>query len=515
MKIISIIFLTFLYWGSSVSEASCTGTEKAWFCQAGTPPSEIQTAINSALDGATITFENGSYTWGDGNRIRFSASKGISLVCQSMQACIVNYTSTAFVLPAGFSTKLYRISGFTFNQSVTGSWLIQTCPGGTCPKTQITSFRFDHNLIKQRSAQVMSLGQNDTQTQIWGVIDHNEVTCPTSCMLAIMWGPTLTPDPPSSRGTPNNLFIEDNLITITQLTNTGSGCIDGYGGMAVVIRFNTSINCVWLSHGVQHGGGPSNTEFYGNLVIMNNGASGTVYQDCYRCFHSQGGGEYYLFNNAFTAYSGHNGSPIAVMHYRDFDNKAPLGQCDGTNGIDGNRSPSSTYAGYPCWHQPGRDFYGKLNPIYAWGNFWTDTLALAPFALENYGGYYGQHFKYDRDAYNAVSASQQSSPTTPFDGSTGMGFGTLENRPPTCKPTSDPLDAGHGGVGYWAIDQGSWMKTPPSRGVWPQPVGSSGTLYACTTANNWTVIYIPFQYPYPLTLGGGAPPDPPANLKRL
>jgi hypothetical protein len=88
------------------------------------------------------------------------------------------------------------------------------------------------------------------------------------------------------------------------------------------------------------------------------------------------------------------------------------------------------------------------------------------------------HVKPDRDYYNAVSAAAQTSPTSPFNGTTGMGFGTLANRPSTC--TTNALESG-GGVGYFATDQ-----------------GAQGTLYRCSATNTWTVWYTPFAYPHPL-----------------
>src|SRR5262249_54083817 len=97
--------------------------------------------------------------------------------------------------------------------------------------------------------------------------------------------------------------------------------------------------------------------------------------------------------------------------------------------------------------------------------------------------------------YNAVSQIAQTSPTSPFNGTTGMGFGTFADLPPTCTPTPPPIpspgEAG-GGVGYFATDQG------------PQ-----GTLYQCSATDTWTVHYVPYTYPPPLVSGTPPPPPPP------
>jgi hypothetical protein len=102
--------------------------------------------------------------------------------------------------------------------------------------------------------------------------------------------------------------------------------------------------------------------------------------------------------------------------------------------------------------------------------------------------------------YCQVSASAQSNPTTPFNGTVGTGFGTLANRPTTCTAgpggTYDTSPTGSYGVGYFATDQ--------------------KTLYVCTSTNTWTAIYQPYTYPHPLTAGGTTlsenPPTAPTGL---
>jgi hypothetical protein len=98
----------------------------------------------------------------------------------------------------------------------------------------------------------------------------------------------------------------------------------------------------------------------------------------------------------------------------------------------------------------------------------------------------------NRDYYAEVSTSAQTSATSPFNGTTGTGFGILANRPSTCVA----------GVAYWATDQGHWN----------QSGGEQGELYICTAKDKWTMSYEPFTYPHPLTVGGtGAQPSPPTN----
>jgi hypothetical protein len=134
-----------------------------------------------------------------------------------------------------------------------------------------------------------------------------------------------------------------------------------------------------------------------------------------------------------------------------------------------------------------------LDPVYEWGTTfggntpvwgWVGTSTPAN-VIEN------------RDYYQEVAQIAQSSPTNPFNGTVGTGFGTFANRPTTCTPR----------VAYWATDQGNWNQSGG---------GGQGQLYVCTATNTWTQYYVPYSYPHPLTQGsGGAPPPPPTNLQAV
>ena len=85
---------------------------------------------------------------------------------------------------------------------------------------------------------------------------------------------------------------------------------------------------------------------------------------------------------------------------------------------------------------------------------------------------------------------------TSFNGTTGVGQGPISSRPSTCTT----------GVAYWATNEGEWNSTQ---------AGPDGRLYKCTSTNNWTLYYTPFQYPHPWQAGGTVPttPAPPTNLR--
>ena len=76
---------------------------------------------------------------------------------------------------------------------------------------------------------------------------------------------------------------------------------------------------------------------------------------------------------------------------------------------------------------------------------------------------------------------QQTTPTAPFNGASGVGAGTVTNRPTSCSK----------GVGYWATDEGgNWNSS--SAGM------NDGRLHKCTAPNTWTPFYTPYAFPHPL-----------------
>jgi hypothetical protein len=134
----------------------------------------------------------------------------------------------------------------------------------------------------------------------------------------------------------------------------------------------------------------------------------------------------------------------------------------------------------------------KLDPIYEFDNPISGSLNQGHVTTNT-----GRTIE-NRDWYTDEGSGQQTSPTAPFNGSKGVGWGSLANRPSSCTA----------GVGYWASDQGSWNTSSNSFG--------QGTLYKCTSTNTWSSAYTPYTYPHPLITGNSStasgPPNPPVNL---
>lgn len=504
------LYVAMLLTVSSSAEAACGGSGTTWSCTAGTTPAEINSAINSASDGATLTFAAGSYNW-TSTQITYPLTKGITLICATQGACNVTLGGAAIGYPTGSSSKLYRLSGFTF--SVSTQLPIWGCSGGGCGATLLSKVRIDHNTFNVTGSDItiIFMGENSaTDYYAEGVIDHNTVNCTNSCYLLQVIN---NKNMPAKRklGSASNLFVEDNTITISNMTNNGTGCVDGWGGHGVVVRFNTVSNCRMLMHGVGsgHAWGPINFEVYHNKIRMNNSDSFTG--DGTRAIHHQGSGTMMYFENLIAQTPGRShGDPIVVLHYRAWEAGSGTGLCNGSNVADGNRGSSSTYAGYPCFRQPGRDIDGVLFPAYSWRNRWEDDGSRIDMTCNGTSPSCSKHVLPNRDYYNATSINAQNSPTSPFNGTIGMGFGTIANRPTTCTTGPEALDAGRGGVGYWATDQGEWNST---NGATPD-----GQLYICSATNTWTLYYTPYKYPHPLQGGGGTTagttsPAAPTNLR--
>ncbi len=523
------------------AHAACSGSSPSWSCAAGSTVAQVNTVLGSITNGDTITFAAGSYTWN--SQINLPNGQGVTLICATapltigaatVNPCSVSTNTTVIGMAntlSGSNTNLYRISGFTFAESGVNLmiWIYGT---GT-----LTQLRVDHNTMSGPSgSQMLFLGEQTHLAHFYGVADHNLVSCTNSCNFFESVGALNNSPPTDTFGTGLNFFLEDNTVNITTADNAGSGCSDGWGGdLGLVIRHNSSLNCLWTTHGVTHNGGPSNVEFYNNAPVVDAGSVAQGLQACFRCFHHQGSGTFVAFSNSFTAFSGKSGSALDMAHYRSYANgpssDGNIAACDATDVIDGNRAPNGSNYGYPCWRQPGRDSFAVYKPMPTFNNFWSDTLAEINLNLDDFGGvvpngsfppnnctttaagncdYFTFQMQANRESYDAVSASKQSNATTPFNGTTGMGWGTLANRPTTC--TTNATESG-AGVMYGA---GTSVGTIGSSGS-----GTAGdyVISTCSATNTWSAYYTPYTYPHPL-VGGGAPatsysPTPPIGFGNI
>ncbi len=506
MQILGTIFFLLVLWASG-AEAACIGSGVNWSCTAGSTIAEVNTAMGNASDGATFTFDAGAYTWTSG-MITLHNDKGVTLICASVGACTATIGSSSVIYMedlTGNNTKTYRVSGFMFTGG-NGCLCIFLASAGIGTMNNV---RIDHNTFDNFTTGTIAIffGAANQTGKFYGVVDHNRFTGTNNFMGLKYLGPG-SPDrwASSLRGSSQNLYMEDNTFDFTNASDLGSPCMDAWEAAAIVFRYNTTKNCNTGTHGVVHQT-VVNFEAYGNTVERTPGSGD--WTDGSRLIRHQGSGEYFVWGNSFKHAGTISGGALSLTHYRSADPVTAgydpsWGRCDGTQARDGNRLGMF---GYPCWMQPGRapaggvPSYGTLAPVYTWMNVDFTTGNKVPLAIENPWGAtnpsVADHIKANRDYYDAVSNSAQTSPNSPFNGTTGMGFGTLANRPTTC--TTNPAELG-GGVGYFATNEG------------PQ-----GTLYRCSATNTWTVHYTPYTYPHPLQALGTArstnPQDIPTNVQ--
>ena len=409
------------------------GTVAASSCAQAT----IQSAIDSAASGDTVTVPAGSCTWTTSVSI---SNKGITLRGAGIgQTNITDGTSgQALKINVDSNTHFVDVSGFTFIKSANNSsGMIQM--DGT---QAVVGFRFHHNRILMASAGARGI----VPTSIYGVIDHNTFDVTATDGSIQMISPSGSPDStdggftpwmrPLSLGSINAVFIEDNTFNYGSIAED---CIDSYGGSRIVIRHNTFNNSHIGFHGTDSGNRRSlfSFEIYENT--FNNNTSSTFRAATVR------GGTGVVYNNK---YGGSHGTwyGVILMVYRGTGlDQSTWGACNGTNweigstdfksnasrqsstnggvkfcSLDRDRvctsdstcsaasaGTCSTYfdgsgnAGYPCRDQPGRTHNQALEPVYAWGN--TGGVDIGVYDGGT-GANIGNYLQSDRDFVNSSSA---------------------------------------------------------------------------------------------------------------
>jgi hypothetical protein len=320
--------------------------------------SAVQSAINAATNGDTVSVPTGTCTWS--SQLSLPDTKKLTL----QGAGIDKTTVTGSV---HFNKSGSRVTGFTFN-------------GNQTMRSEGHGFRFDHNkVIFSRWGEGFYIAHLSGQPPVappHGLIDNNHfvngrvVSSGSQYMLSegdqqhSLWTTEL------DLGGATSVYIEDNTFTMTD-NGQSRNVIDGNYGGRYVFRYNTVVG-MWYAeaHSPQEQGnrGMRSWEIYGNT--FNNNSNMNYYPYRIR------GGTGLIFSNSITGNWTNNG--IAFDNVRSYASSGlGGGMCNGSSGWDGN----SNQYGYPCrdqigrskdsprWsHNPPGKYTQSLVPAYVWLN---------------------------------------------------------------------------------------------------------------------------------------------------
>jgi hypothetical protein len=226
----------------TLSDAACSGSGLTWTCTAGSTPANVQSAVNSATVGATISLESGAYSWSSG----VTATKSLTIQGAGSGSTVITFTgasgSDAFDFTPSNNTDILRITGIGFELgSMNNGRRAITINGRPDTAFIPTQVRIDNNAITGGGG---NPGAIVTFNQVYGVIDHNTFTNSYSAIFG--WGAfdqnTIWEDAKTAgdifAGTANAMFVEDNTFTYTGNGITADASIYIQQGSVFVVRYN-------------------------------------------------------------------------------------------------------------------------------------------------------------------------------------------------------------------------------------------------------------------------------------
>lgn len=456
----------------------------------------VLSAVNSARDGDIVVIPAGNCTW---NSTVSISDKSITLQGAGIDRTVITdgipgVDNAAKPRMFEWFTKnsggVSRLTGFTFHGGNSGGNDGYNS-GHILIAGNSRQLRVDHNkFVPTRSAMVFFRGN------LGGVVDHNTIQLSRGWFkfgfyaMHESWNGSgnygdAAWAADTNFGSADFLFFEDNTF---QNDDGHMYATDGWNGARVVYRRNTYVNSTWANHGTETGGRVRSMRAYevyqNRFVVTGPGSDGSI--GPFLSAIGSRGGVGLVFDNSVTSSNGGGFVQFFdVTNLRSFTEtwSPTFGHCTGSNPWDQNAGGG----GYRCLDQVGAGKGTMISgddpspvrwpqqqpePTYAWRN--TMNGANSPTVIR--ASIIGDN----RDSYTENGS---------FNGSTGVGAGPLGNRPSSCTA----------GVAYWATDQGEWDSTNGST--------PDGRLYKCTSTNNWTLSYTPYQYPHPL-VSGSAPTNP-------
>ncbi len=485
MKILKTIILSLLLVPYNIY-AACIGSSPSLTASSANY-ADVLDCVNASNSGDTVNIPAGSATWGASLQITKGITiKGSGAGSTTITSNLADQSNGLISYKPDESARkadaLFRVTGITFdlNNMANGCHAIYLYNNSATP---VTKTRIDHNEFRN------SLGGTGTKRMIYvmgaiyGVADNNTFNQCNHCVDGEGAGSTTEwANLTVSYGSANNFYVEDNTFTNNNVTYGPVFMAGGHGGRYAA-RYNTfsvtgkSYNVMPLfdMHGNQTAGyGMMINELYGNVwsIVPINNSNYII---------DQRGSRVMAFFNKLETNTNTTGHYFRLREeYADSNSTAPSGN-------------------------PGT-YLMHVTDTYYWNNrhtTYSNYLISASIAAND--ECCGANAGYGQDSaccYNGggtkgiamnIDAFTQGAS---FNATSGVGCGTLANRPATCSK----------GVGYWATNQscsdltGMVGKNPTT------PI--SGTLFICG-ATGWAdgSTYTPYAYPHPLRN-----PKPPVNV---
>jgi hypothetical protein len=454
IRIVAIaLFLLAVNGVSAEAACTCSGTE----CVAtGLTKADFDQCTAMASPGATVRFPAGQATWTSSVVV----TKKLKLVGAGAGQSVITFGSGIGNPALNLGTTNSSVSGFTFQSGAASDQFVGARGSDGTGRIYLNEFI---NTAQANRRCIYFSGGTGVPHPTYLVDQNSFMNCRVSVVsdLGSEFGEReWVADRPWGKYE-HVVYVEANSFVYT--SSLGNFAEVDYGGM-MVVRFNTVSNTAAEVHGT--GGGADRSGRW--MEVYGNAFSGALRE--YGLWWRGGSG--LGFSNTFSA-----DFSTPILFDVSTDRSGTVGMPDGTKSIDGNRGSGATYpaAGWPALDQPG---YGKYFGAFG-GRYPGMTSEPIPLFLNRQSGSIAPIATTNGAGKWIADCREIQQEGASFNGTCGTGVGPVSQRPFTCQP----------GVYYWAVDEGDWNR---------QQAGPDGRLYKCTSSNQWTLHYTPFDYPHPL-----------------